>query len=159
MMSNQKFVLRRYKPNDIDAIAALFHETVHSVCAKDYNPVQLCAWADGSVSKPAWNASLLAHHTVVAESDGEIIGFGDIDGDYLDRLFVHKDWQSCGVATVLLAALEQHARETGQVRVITHASVTAKPFFGRRGYAVVKEQQVERNGVLLTNFVMEKTLR
>ena len=40
--------------------------------------------------------------------------------------------------------------------VTTHASITARPFFEKRGYRVVKEQQVERHGVLLTNFVMEK---
>ena len=37
-----------------------------------------------------------------------------------------------------------------------HASITAKPFFERRGYKAVKEQQVERKGVLLTNYVMIK---
>ena len=88
-----------------------------------------------------------------------IVGFCDIDGDYLDRLYVHRYWQGRGVATAIVAALEQHARQTGQAHMVTHASVTARPFFERRGYAVVKEQQVERKGVLLTNFVMEKTLR
>lgn len=29
-------------------------------------------------------------------------------------------------------------------------------FFENRGYAVVKEQQVKRQGILLTNFEMEK---
>ena len=37
-----------------------------------------------------------------------------------------------------------------------HASITARPFFEQRGYRVVRQQQVERGGVLLTNFVMEK---
>ena len=40
--------------------------------------------------------------------------------------------------------------------MITHASVTAKPFFEKRGYRVVREQQVSRQGILLTNYVMEK---
>ena len=159
MMNNREFILRRYQPNDIDAIAALFYDTVHSMCVKDYTAEQLDAWADGHVEKAVWNASLQAHHTLVAESGGMVVGFGDIDGNYLDRLYVHKDWQARGVATAIVAALEQHARETGETCVVTHASVTARPFFERRGYAVVKEQQVERKGVLLTNFVMEKTLR
>ena len=159
MMNNNEFVLRRYQPNDIDAIVALFHDTVHPVCAKDYTPEQLDAWADGRTDKSAWNQSLQAHYTLVAENGGVVVGFGDIDGDYLDRLYVHKDCQGRGVATAIVATLEQHARETGQTRVITHASVTARPFFERRGYAVVKEQRVERKGVLLTNYVMEKTLR
>ena len=38
----------------------------------------------------------------------------------------------------------------------THASLTARPFFERRGYRVLREQQVERHGVRMTNFVMEK---
>ena len=32
-------------------------------------------------------------------------------------------------------------------RIVTHASLTAKPFFLRRGYLVKKEQQVEKNGI------------
>jgi len=40
--------------------------------------------------------------------------------------------------------------------IVTHASITARPFFEKRCYKVVLEQQVERRGVLLTNFVMEK---
>lgn len=39
-----------------------------------------------------------------------------------------------------------------------HASRTARPFFEQRGYRVLAEQQVERRGVTLTNFRMEKTL-
>ncbi len=34
--------------------------------------------------------------------------------------------------------------------------VTAKPFFEQRGYVTVREKQVMRKGILLTNFVMEK---
>ena len=43
-------------------------------------------------------------------------------------------------------------------RVTTHASITARPFFEQRGYRVVKEQQVERRGQMLTNYVMVKDL-
>lgn len=42
--------------------------------------------------------------------------------------------------------------------VTTHASLTAKGFFQKRDYAAIKEQQVERYGVWLTNFVMIKTI-
>ena len=39
---------------------------------------------------------------------------------------------------------------------VTHASITAKPFFEKRGYKVVKEQKIERQGIFLTNFLMKK---
>ena len=41
-------------------------------------------------------------------------------------------------------------------KITTYASITAKPFFEKRGYKVVKERQVERQGIFLTNYVMIK---
>lgn len=134
-------------------MAKLFYDTVHSVNAADYEPRQLDAWADGQVDLEAWDASFRAHRTLVAEEKGELIGFGDITADgYLDRLYVHRLHQRRGVATALCDRLEQLADGP----IVTHASITARPFFEKRGYRVVRRQQVERRGVLLTNFVMEK---
>ena len=140
--------LRKYTPSDCAALAALFYETIHSVNARDYPQEQLDAWADGHVELAAWNASFLEHTTLVAVEGETIVGFADLAADgYLDRLYVHRDWQRRGVASALCDALPG-AR-------VTHASLTARPFFERRGWRVVREQQVERHGVLLTNFVME----
>ena len=72
---------------------------------------------------------------------------------YLDRLFVHKNHQRQGIATAICDELERAA--IGK-QITTHASITAKGFFLRRGYRVVKKQEVMRCGVLLTNFLMEK---
>ena len=142
--------LRPYRSADLPAILDLFRNTVHTVCARDYTRSQLDAWAPAELDAAAWDASLLAHRTLVAAESGMIIGFADLGPDgYLDRLYVHRDWQGRGVASALCAALP-HARRT-------HASLTARPFFEKRGWRVVKEQQVERRGVRLTNFVMEKS--
>ena len=146
-------IIRKYRPEDCAATARLFYDTVHTVNAADYTQAQLDVWATGTVDSDRWNASFLSHDTVVAEENGEILGFGDMDETgYLDRLYVHRDYQRRGIATVICDELE------GAVlgKITTHASVTAKPFFENRGYRVVRAQQVERQGVLLTNFVMEK---
>ena len=142
-------IYRAYTSKDLAAIVRLFQDTVHTVCARDYTRSQLDAWAPAELDAAAWDASLLAHQTLVAEENGSIIGFADLAEDgYLDRLYVHRDWQGRGVASALCDALPG-AR-------LTHASLTARPFFERRGWHVVKEQQVERRGVRLTNFVMER---
>lgn len=147
-------VIRSYEPADCESLARLFYETVHSVCAADYSAEQLFAWADENIDLSKWNASFLEHRTLVALIDGEIAGFGDMDErGYLDRLYVGKDFQRRGVASALCAALEGGSSAP---TFTTHASITARPFFQKRGYRVLKEQQVERKGVLLTNFVMEK---
>ena len=142
-------ILRAYRGSDLPAILSLFRDTVHTVCARDYTRPQLDAWAPAVPDGAAWDASLLAHRTLVAEENGSILGFADLAEDgYLDRLYVHRDWQGRGVASALCAALPGARR--------THASITARPFFERRGWRVVREQRVERRGVALTNFVMEK---
>ena len=145
--------LRRYKQSDCRELAELFYNTVHTVNAADYNNEQLNAWATGHVDLEAWNKSLLEHYSIVAVDNGIIVGFGDIDQTgYLDRLYVHADYQGRGIATAIRNKLEQSVSG----KIVTHASVTAKPFFEKRGYKVIKEQSVERHGVFLTNFVMEK---
>lgn len=148
--------LRKYLPSDVEALAELFYQTVHAVNAKDYTREQLDAWTTGSVDLEAWNRSFLEHYTIVALIDGKITGFGDIaPSGYLDRLYIHKDHQGRGIASAICDALES-AVDTKQITV--HASITAKPFFLRRDYRIVKEQQVVRKGIFLTNFIMEKRL-
>ena len=146
--------IRPYCPSDCGAMGELFYNTVHTVNAVDYTPRQLDAWADGQVDLTAWDESFLAHHTLVAEENGEVLGFADMDGTgYLDRLYVHKDYQGQGVATALCNALE--AACPAKI-FTTHASLTARPFFEGRGYRVLRRQTVVRRGVALDNFVMEK---
>ena len=145
--------IRPYRSSDCPALAELFYETVHTVNAAHYTPDQLDAWADGKVDLEAWDSSFREHYTLVAEEEGKILGFGDIAADgYLDRLYVHRLHQRQGIAAALCDRLEQTVKGS----IVTHASITARPFCEARGYRVVKQQQVERHGVLLTNFVTEK---
>lgn len=147
-------IIRKYKPLDCMVLAELFYNTVHLVNAKDYTKKQLNVWATGSIDLKEWNKSFLEHFTVVAVEDNIIVGFGDMSNNgYLDRLFVHKDYQNKGIATAICDELE---KSVDTDKISTHASITAKPFFEKRGYKVIKEQQVERKGIVLTNYVMEK---
>ena len=145
--------IRKYQSRDCKELVELFYNTIHTVNAKDYGQEQLDAWATGKVDLGRWDRELKDHYSIVVVEDEIIVGFGDIDKTgYLDRLFVHKDHQRKGIATVICDDLEQAV----QGKIVTHASITARPFFEKRGYIVMKEQLIERQGVTLTNFVMEK---
>ena len=136
-------IIRKYKQSDCKELAELFYNTVHTVNAKDYTTEQLNVWATGQVDIEKWNSSLQEHYSIVAVENDVIVG-------YLDRLFVHKDNQRKGIATAICNQLEQFV----EGNITTHASITARPFFEKRGYKVVMEQQAERRGVFLTNYVM-----
>lgn len=148
-------LIRRYETSDCKELTELFYNTVHSINANDYTEEQLNVWATGCVDLEKWNQSLMSHFSVVAVEDGIIVGFGDIDKTgYLDRLYVHKDYQHQGIATAICDKLESIFYVE---KITTYASITAKPFFEKRGYKVIKKQTVERKGVLLQNYVMEKS--
>lgn len=146
-------IIREYQSTDCKELAELFYNTVHTVNAKDYTKEQLDVWATGQVDLTKWNQSFQEHFSIVAVDVDIIVGFGDVDkAGYLDRLFVHSDYQGKGIATAICNQLESAV----QGNIVTHVSITARPFFEKRGYKVIKEQQVERQGIFLTNFVMIK---
>lgn len=154
-MSNEspEILFRKYRTSDCGETAALFRNTVHTINVKDYTREQLDAWAPETMDLEQWDRTFQTHYSIVAVTDERIVGFGDIDQTgYLDRLFVHRDWQGQNIGSAICERLEEYV----QGKIVTHASITARGFFEKRGYTMVKEQQVERQGVLLTNFVMEK---
>ena len=123
------------------------------ICKSSETKEQLDVWADGKADLKKWNRLLQEHYSIVAVENETIAGFGDIDlTGYLDHLFVHADYQGKGIATAICDQLEQAV----QGNITTHASITAKAFFEKRGYRVLKEQQIERQGIFLTNYVMVK---
>lgn len=116
--------IRRYTDADCEVVSKLFYETVHSVNANDYNEKQLNAWACDCRCLAVRHKDLEEQFTLIAEINGETVGFGSIDkSGWLDLLFVHKNFQRQGVAAALCDELEK-----GFAEISTFASVTAKPF-------------------------------
>lgn len=151
-----KIKVRKYKESDCAALAGLFYETVRSVNAKDYSKEQLCAWAPEETDLSRWGERLRGSFTAVAEYGGITAGFGNInENGYLDMLFVHKDHQSMGIASAICDVIEKYPSANN---IYAYASITAKPFFEARGYRTVRENIVEKGGIHLTNYLMEKII-
>ena len=95
----------------------------------------------------------------VALDDHTIVGYSDLQPDGLiDHLFVHKDWQGRGVARALMAEGFRRAEERGLTELHAFVSITARPMFERYGFRIERENQVEVNDVVLTNYIMRCTL-
>ncbi len=132
----------------------LFYDTVHTVCSADYTPVQCMAWAPSDIIPEEWVAPMLDTYALAAVDDGTLLGFGNIDinAGYLDRLYVSSSCQGRGIGKTLLLALE--AKVSGTIHV--DVSDTALGFFRHMNYSIVRENHVERRGVILRNWKMEK---
>ncbi|QBO36844.1 GNAT family N-acetyltransferase [Periweissella cryptocerci] len=148
--------IRPYHSTDKTTVCTLFYETVHAINQADYTSVQLDAWTDTITD---WPARLLTDYGLVAQINHTIVGFGSMTADgELDLLFVHKDFQGQGIATQLASELEADALRHGNETIRVFASITARPFFQKRGYQVIRENTVHRANQILTNFVMAKSI-
>lgn len=152
-------IVRDYREDDAGPICRLFFETVRSVNLGDYSPEQVRAWAPAPPDPAAWHGRMSGRHTLVAEGDDGVVGFVELEEDgHLDMLYCRQDAVGRGVGSRLYAAAEERARGLGLGHVFTEASITARSFFERHGFRVVRRNVVVRHGVELVNFSMEKTL-
>lgn len=151
--------IRKYREEDCASIAELFYKSVHHISHEDYNEEQLNAWATGNIEIEKWNMSFLENYTIVIEEEDIIVGFSDITSlGYLDHLYVHPQYLRKGVATKLVDEIELFAFSNKLEIVETHASITAKSFFEKRGYKCINKNTVIRNNVALTNYTMTKKI-
>ncbi len=156
----QKHALRPAMPEDLPAICALFRDTILTVNLQDYTPEEVADWASCGDDIARWHTLFSTLHFLVAmDSAGNLTGYASLrDDGYLHSLFVHKDHQGEGIASALLSAMEDYARRHGIPEITSEVSLTARPFFERRGYQVVKAQKARARRLYLTNFVMSKSL-
>lgn len=152
-------MIREYEEKDLDSIIKLFYDTVHFINIKHYTYEQVNAWAPENIDRNLWNNSLLEHYSIVFEDNGIIKGFCDCDNEgYIDRLYVHKDFQNQGIGKKLIENVEEYILKNGVCKFYSHVSITAIPFFEKRGYKVVKKQFINRNNIIIENFIMTKNL-
>lgn len=132
---------------------------MRDIASHDYTAQQIRAWASCIVDERQFGQRCESKPTWVAEVDGRIAGFSDLDPDgHIDMLYVHPDCQRRGVARALLQHVEEAARATGLRRLYTEASITARPVFETMGFRTIVPQTVTVRGESMTNYRMEKRL-
>ncbi|MQB43532.1 GNAT family N-acetyltransferase [Rhizobium sp. ICMP 5592] len=158
MSSRDDIGVREYDATDAGATIDIFLRAIREVASKDYNPAQIDAWAKVDDPK-VWAQWRASRPTWLAICETQPIGFADLKADgCLDMMFVHPDYQGKGVASLLLKTVETAASHQGHRRIFTEASLTARPFFERKGFIVLAAQTVEKRGQTPPNFRTEKML-
>lgn len=151
--------IRPLAPDDYSAVGRIFFCAVHEGTRTAYSYQQRLAWGGEAIDLDCWKARVATLSGFVAEADGEPIGFITIDQTgYVDLAFVLPSAAGKGVGRTLLNEAEQWAMSNGATRLTAEASLVAHPFFVNRGWLVVEEEHVERKGVVLKRYKMQKDL-
>ena len=152
--------LREFRPGDAPALRDVFVSAIHGVAIRDYTPQQVDAWAPREHDVADWAEHMHDLAPFVAERDGRIVGYADVQPDgYIDHFFVSAAAGGQGVGGALMRRLLARAHERGLAELTSHVSLTAQPFFAHFGFEIVQQRVVQVRGVELRNAAMRKTLR
>ncbi len=150
-------IIRDYKDEDAEALWLLFFHTIRNINRSDYSELQVQAWAPTNFNKSIWRKKMDSIRPFIAEINGEIVGYADLQSSGLiDHFFCHHLFQRQGVGKALMNHIFNIGNQQGITRYYSDVSYTAKPFYQYHGFVVVTEQQIEVRGEVLTNFRMEK---
>ncbi|NOH72844.1 GNAT family N-acetyltransferase [Vibrio pectenicida] len=151
--------IRRYQIEDTQALWEVFFFTVRKINCQHYSQQQVEAWAQDSWNQDIWHEKMLQINAYIAEINGQIAGYTDLqDSGLIDHFFCHYQFQGKGVGRTLMEHIKREAIQRGISRLYSEVSITARPFYERMGFKLVREQQVEMRGQWLTNFAMEQQL-
>ena len=149
--------IRKYVEQDAQTIWLIFFNTVRNINSQDYNEQQLQAWAPDSMDLFIWNKRMSDIEPFIAEVDGVIVGYADLQNDGLiDHFFCHHNYQRQGVGRALMIHILHEGKKRNIKHYYSQVSITAKPFFEHFGFKVVEKKLLEVRGEELTSFYMEK---
>ncbi|MDG3086219.1 GNAT family N-acetyltransferase [Vibrio hannami] len=151
--------IQRYTPDRAVEIADLFHQSVHAIDSSFYTSEQKEVWAPTPPDYAFWEQRLLDKKPILAIIDNQVAGFIELDRDgHIDCAYTHPNYQGQGVASTLYQYVLKIARSRRLSRLYVEASLIAMPFFEKRGFVVVKKNELHRQGLTLINFDMELLL-
>ena len=152
-------LIREFQPADTPALWGVFYSAIHELAAADYTPEQLEAWAPAEPDAAKWAARMAGIQPFVAEIDGRIVGYADLQADgYIDHFFVAAAAARQGVGSALMQRIHDEASARRISRLYADVSITARPFFERFSFQVEAARQVSVRGAVLANFRMHKAL-
>jgi putative acetyltransferase len=140
--------------DDVPAISDLIRRTVRLSNAPDY-PTEIVGLIAANHAPDKVAQRMTERDVFVCEADGRIVGTIGLGGDKLRSLFVEPGLQQAGIGARLVAHLEAHALAAGVSELQLSSSLTARGFYERLGYRMVRFEE-RADG---STFLMAKTLR
>ncbi|ECL1829461.1 TPA: GNAT family N-acetyltransferase [Campylobacter jejuni] len=146
-------MIRRAKFQDLNPCVKLFKESVSKLCVKEYTKDQIKAWI--KIDKKKWEEKFIKDFIYIYEKQGEIASFISLKEDekMLDLLFTYPKFTRLGLAKELLDFV---LKKYSYKELYVFTSLSAKPFFLKNGFEVIRENEVSKEGQILKNFLMRK---
>ena len=140
--------------SDATAVAELFRRAVQHISNRHYSEQEKSAWLQVADDAGFWQQRIDSGNVSVATHNGRVLGFIEYQPEqsHLNCLYTDPCHQRQGIATALLNAVLPSA-DSGKT-ITVDASKAAAAFFQNQGFVLQHENQIPRNGTVLTNYCM-----
>ena len=154
-----ELVIRRATLDDRQAIYEIQRSAILETCRRSYPEEDVTVWA-GLLSPDSYHA-ILDRYFVVAERNGRIEGFGQLDEQEgeVEAIYVSPAASGKGTGSAILCHLEDRARQCGLKELKVRSTLNAESFYARHGYqhlALIRYRLVP--SLMLNCVEMRKTL-
>ncbi len=152
-------IIETAQEQHLSAILALFTLSVNELTKQDYTSEQRKAWTSSAKNQERWLQKIKDSHFLMACDNKELVGFASLENDqHFDFLYRHPNHPNKGIATLLANAIEKCAVQKRMRQISVDSSETALPFFTKRGYQMIRTQEISRHGITLKNYHLLKVL-
>ena len=151
--------IRLIRDEDYAECARMHRQTIRNVNSKDYAEDVIRLWSGRNTVKKMRTGAPNVKRWVAVENN-KIIGYCDhhLLKSELLGLYVHKDYMGRGIGSRLLKTAEASLKKRGCKKIEIEATITAKPFYMKHGYKVVKKTFHKFQNTKARVFIMTKNI-
>jgi GNAT superfamily N-acetyltransferase len=153
-------LIRPARTSDAAALRAILYDTFESTWRPQVTPAAAQAFLDED--RPAAYVTARGLKFWVAQRDGQVVGFVDWDGDFVNALHVRSDHARTGLGARLMDKAEAEIAATGSraARLETDTfNAPSQAFYAARGYREADRYPDREWKSGLTTLLLVKPLR
>ena len=151
--------IRLVQDKDYAGIARLHRMTIRNINSKDYSQDIIEVWSGRTNAQRFRNSAGRYKRWVAVEND-KVVGFIEHGvGGEVDGLYVHKDYIGKGIGGRLLKIAEDSLGKQGVKDIKIKSTITAKDFYVRQGYKVIKKTLHPIKDKKVEIYIMEKSMK
>lgn len=159
MTAARDILIRPVRASDAAGLRAILHDTFESTWAPVVTPEAAQAFRDED--RPRAYVAERGLLFTLAERAGEVAGFVDVEGDFVNALHVHSRHARTGVGAVLMDRAEAEIARAGRpaARLETHTfNARSQAFYAARGYREAERYPDREWGSGLVTLLLAKPL-
>lgn len=150
--------IRLARDEDYAGIARLHRATIRNINSADYPKDIIDLWSARSKAKRFRDSANKCKRWVAIEKD-KIIGFCDHGFNCeLWGLYIHKDFVGKNIGSLLIKKAEESMKKQGFKKISLKSTITAKNFYKKYGYRVVKKDFHKIGDKKMLIYIMTKIL-